>query len=359
MISNTRNALLCILVVLFRSVNPQRRNQEDSYYHRYEYYPPYCSTPEQMKGRSIPPLVTKASTTRILHATVVIRHGARTPTSARHDCWLGHWDPPEGIWNCSSNTFMATNAFANDNSFVWLDKRYDGLVVPPNVPTDYENQLHGSCQAGQLIVQGYQQQIINGNQLRDAYVYNQTHEIPVNMRLFDTANHDEFPFLEPTLYFRSDEDQRTLASGQILLNSLFGPEFRSYKAKYKSNPWIRLHTADRSRDIVSPNSKLCPRLKQLGELAQSDHEYQVWSNTDETKILERLMKEELGGIMDNGRDCLMTSICTDRSIPKVLNDYAPPGISNTNDDDNYTRIYGPNRFQRVLNHVRSRLLFQP
>jgi hypothetical protein len=63
----------------------------ESWYKKYESYPPYCSIPDEMDSRSIPPLPDVPQTvygeTRILHATAVIRHGARTPYSSNEGCF--------------------------------------------------------------------------------------------------------------------------------------------------------------------------------------------------------------------------------------------------------------------------------
>jgi hypothetical protein len=79
-----------------------------------------------------------------------------------------------------------------------------------------KNNLNGTCQEGQLIKQGYEQQIFNGRLLRDAYIYdggNEGHD--PRLQLFDTSRRDFYPFEQPHLRYRSDDDQRTLASGQI------------------------------------------------------------------------------------------------------------------------------------------------
>jgi hypothetical protein len=47
-------------------------------------------------------------------------------------------------------------------------KRFDALQYPQY---GLSNHLNGTCQLGQLIDQGYSQEIANGQFLRDAYAY--------------------------------------------------------------------------------------------------------------------------------------------------------------------------------------------
>jgi hypothetical protein len=69
--------------------------------------------------------------------------------------------------------------------------------------------------------------------------------------------------------------------------------------------------------------------------------------------MRQLIKDELlrgADVNFGGIDCLMTSICTDRSLPDVINDYKLK--SEEVDDNQYTKKYGRNRFERLMNYVR-------
>ena len=61
------------------------------WYKRYPVYPPYCSIPSEMAKRQIPPLSDDArpGLTRLMHTSVMIRHGARTPADSNMQCWEG------------------------------------------------------------------------------------------------------------------------------------------------------------------------------------------------------------------------------------------------------------------------------
>ena len=83
-----------------------------SWYTKYDSYHEYCSTPEQMNKRRVPPLQEDnpdLGETRLVHAAVVVRHGARTPWAGPPtlQCWDGYWDDPENRWDCSLTTILA------------------------------------------------------------------------------------------------------------------------------------------------------------------------------------------------------------------------------------------------------------
>ena len=105
-----------------------------------------------------------------------------------------------------------------------FEKRYDALETSP-FGGDNKNQLNGTCQLGQLILQGYQQELQNGKFLRDAYVYNKlSQDPPASMRLMDSKQENTFQ----DVYYRVDDDERTLMSGQIVLRGLLGSELHQF-----------------------------------------------------------------------------------------------------------------------------------
>jgi ubiquitin-like domain-containing CTD phosphatase 1 len=165
----------------------------------------------------------------------------------------------------------------------------------------------------------------------------------------------DYPFSESNLRYRSDDDQRTLASGQILLSSMFEPELRSFWAAYGRDPIIAHHTGDRLRDILSGEYYSCPSVQQAQQRASQSHEYQSFYRSKEAVMMRQLIQNEL--VSDGGNeydllDCMMTTICTDRILPDAINDYTSNNTSGGRDDnDKYTKKYGPNRFERLMNYV--------
>lgn len=333
----------------------------NQWYTKYESYPEYCSTPSQLQQRTIPPLQHTQKQddndnddgtddndntqlkiqSKILHVTAIIRHGTRTP-SKPHPCWSDFWSPNSdtAYWNCELTTMIAppgrksitkckNNPSSCDNSdyrmdesldgdgiMFLFDKRYNALEQSmSSLSSKLKNELNGTCQLGQLLLRGYEQELHNGKMLRRTYVRNKSGEndddndddesknIDESMILFDLKNgtydtDGKRPYEEPHLYYRADDDQRTLMSGQVLLRGLFGDLLwkHSQQLGSHSDPTIILHTADISRDILSPDGDICPRLKEIEDEVKKSEEYKkIFENSAESKILNQLMEKELGG----------------------------------------------------------------
>eukprot|EP00804_Cyclotella_cryptica_P028637 CCRYP_008166-RA/>CCRYP_008166-RA protein AED:0.20 eAED:0.20 QI:507/0.75/0.6/1/0.5/0.4/5/1181/519 len=191
---------------------------ESKEYSRYGKYPPYCSTPQQMENRAIPPLQYETSnstesaiTPRLVHVTALIRHGARTPWAGAptYKCWNGYWENPQtGIWNCDLKTYISPpstgkervvngdGGILEEEPDFLFEKRYDALMYQNGNSTG--NELNGTCQLGQLLMRGYDQEMQNGLHLRHAYFYdgNNTSEnhgaANPSMRLWDMASTNNY-----------------------------------------------------------------------------------------------------------------------------------------------------------------------
>ncbi|KAL7463246.1 hypothetical protein ACHAXS_003618 [Conticribra weissflogii] len=413
------------------ATHTRARVTEGNSYAKYPIYPQYCSTPEEMEQRAIPPLKmhsshdssggegsnetddTRKEGTRLVHVTALIRHGARTPWAGApgYQCWDGYWQSEEtGVWDCDLMTYMSPpstgrndanrrESYGQEESFETVmspekdsegileeepdflfEKRYDALkfassakqqqssiyqVDPPYTTTG--NELNGTCQLGQLLMRGYEQELSNGKHIRQAYFYdgNRTADEHAasdpRMRLWDltvdrsgqtevnnaagdatmTNNSTSDTtatvsatvtigdptkkiYQEPNLRYRADDEQRTLMSGQILLRGLFGPELLDSMRNDDESTVIRLHTGDYSKDVLSINSGICPRLDELQQEAYGSEEFRKWNETSaEVAEVRRFVKEEMGldMIPSSMLDCLMTTICTDRTLPDFVNDY--------------------------------------
>eukprot|EP00531_Pseudo-nitzschia_arenysensis_P018394 CAMPEP_0116123460 /NCGR_PEP_ID=MMETSP0329-20121206/4763_1 /TAXON_ID=697910 /ORGANISM="Pseudo-nitzschia arenysensis, Strain B593" /LENGTH=607 /DNA_ID=CAMNT_0003617383 /DNA_START=116 /DNA_END=1939 /DNA_ORIENTATION=- len=348
----------------------------DQYYQRYKSYPPYCSDPSEMNTRAIPPLPKDQNTTtyksRLQRVTAVIRHGARTPIHTKN-CWKGHWNEPDGIWDCELTTMLSTRPIGEtpnsetDSGQFLVEKIYDAFAGE-RPPVPYRNIMNGTCQDGQLIQQGYDQQIRNGQFLRDAYVFDDSAGEGVTdakgdprLRLFTTSalldngiENLNNRFLYGILRYRSDDDQRTLASGQVLLGAMFGPEAVAYRKAHNGKiPIVEHHTGDHENDIMSLHrgEHKCPKQKELMKRALASEEFTAFYHSEESKTMRQLIDDHLEpeGVLFGGTDCMMTSICTDRSIPDVIRDYG--NATKSAKDDAYTSKYGPNRFERLRDYV--------
>ena len=105
-------------------------------------------------------------------------------------------------------------------------------------------------------------------------------------------------------------------SGQILLTSIF--DFDSEKETS-----IDYHTADYDADPIYPNGKICPKLDYLESVAVEGDEF-VRTNTsaDAIRLDDILTGEELVyAPWNNILDCMYTTICNDRPLPTVLDDF--------------------------------------
>ena len=323
---------LSLLLLLSTNAVVTAETINGDWYTRYESYPPYCSTPPEMATRAIPPLQSNEhlGETRLAHVTAVIRHGARTPYSSKEKCWDGYWDPAAdtAVWNCGLTTFLAPptprvinqeeGVYGSESDAMFLfEKKYDALTFPQH------NGLNGTCQQGQLLLQGYDQELKNGEYLRTAYVYDGVKNAPdhdIRLRLLDLNDQTNRPYQEPLLKYRADDDQRTLMSGQILLRGMFGTEFVEHTKKHGQHPIIPLHVADRPQDVLACNFNECPRLATLYQRAIDSLEFKAFNNSQESKTMRKFIKAELGSL-ESPLDCLMTTMCTDRLLPDAVNDY--------------------------------------
>ena len=370
-------------------------SRKDSWYKRYPIYPPYCSTPEEMAKRHVPPMDNFAtkddppdaennSTTptthsptgqsQLVHVTALIRHGARTPWSGDLQCWEGYAHPTADThhWDCDLTTLLSPpspnrveeeeqddDKNRTTDAMLLFEKRYTALVNTEMDLAQYNlsNSLRGTCQLGQLILQGYEQELTNGQILRKAYLDTakdgrmQLMDSSVLAASLGNGPKTSYPWDEGNLYYRADDGQRTLMSGQVLLRGLFGPEVEHYyNTKDNGYPVIPLHTADYVRDVLDPNEFRCPRLKQMHDEFMQSPTYQEFLNSKESVLLRQFRQKVLKvpeEQLDNYEavDCLMTTMCTDRTLPDVLNDYKGEVPVTTDDSSN---PYGENRFKRLF-----------
>ena len=270
-----------------RRATSKRRANADSWYTRYEAYHPYCSTPDQVAKRKIPWLNEgerdRTGETRLVHVTAILRHGARTPWKAGLNCWEDYdTNPATAVWDCNLTTFLSPpppervseegGVSDHEEAMFLFEKRYDALHNPEN---NLSNWLRGTCQLGQLLMQGYEQELYNGKYLRNAYVYDESkYDHNARMRLLDITSGQDGHYVWDDIYYRVDDDQRTLMSGQVVLRGLMGHEIAAFFQKKQLYPVIPLHVADRGRDIVDPNEFICPRLTEIRERNQQSSTFQ-------------------------------------------------------------------------------------
>eukprot|EP01039_Chlorochromonas_danica_P008062 gene8062-8892_t len=257
------------------------------------YYPQYCT--KDLSKRKIPPLTASQLTLvkELEQVQVIVRHGARTPY-AKFSCWKDY----DVTWNnCNVTELMLASPSMTDESrpAPWLFRKlYDGSP----------NFLGGNCFTGQLLSDGYTQEEAVGSSLLEAYLQNSNPAL----NLFNTSIWTDID-TDEEVYLRSDDEQRTLMSGQILMHTFFNI------TEEVIVPW---HTGDYDLDQIYPNSEVCPRLDTLEDSIYATPGF-VNENTS-TEINQ--LTSQLNTIFGDGYwtwynvwDCVMTTVCTSRPLP--------------------------------------------
>ncbi len=189
--------------------------------------PAYCNH-DPASVRTIPPLNSSqlALVSNLEQVQVLIRHGARTPYT-NYQCWNGY----NIVWNnCNVTELMLASPSLTDPNrpAPWLFRKlYDGSP----------NYFNGNCYTGQLVSEGYTQEEANGQYLYDAYLGPNA-----NMKLFPTNSWTDID-TDSLVYLRSDDEQRTLMSGQILLHTFFNVSLFHF-AVFLSNFLFQFYNID-------------------------------------------------------------------------------------------------------------------
>ncbi|CAM9185661.1 unnamed protein product [Phaeothamnion confervicola] len=285
-------------------------------------YPKYCT--KDSDAMTIPPLqaslavsfggAVRVSDVEMVQVQAIIRHGARTPFED-YPCWRGYRES----WDCDVTELMvptpsrlsaaaavltgaggaaAANAAA-DAMPPWLFRKlYDAFPK--------RNLLGGTCLVGQLIEEGFVQELRNGRHLRDAYVCSGPQCI------FPTPRLQDIP--ADAIYLRSDDQQRVVMSGQLLTLGLFDAGGDTVL------PW---HTGDLSLDWMVPNPTYCPKLGgMLSDVKASDGWQELYYRGADMAAVNSSLKSAWGIAevdWESALDCVMTSACTDRELPETMN----------------------------------------
>lgn len=234
--------------------------------------------------------------TSLKQVLVMIRHGSRTPYAAGMACWEDY----DVQWSdCNvTDLVLPSPALYNYSSQARPERWLFRLIYDA-----FPDQLGGNCMTGQLMHEGYLQEEANGKALADLYLNNANS----SFNLFNTNNFDDID--QGELYLRSDDEQRTLMSGQILLSRFFNATHDNI---------VQWHTMDDAIDQIAPNTQACPALKGASAAAYASSSFTAENTSASTKDLT----ESLNGVWGEGAwsyynciDCIMTTLCTGRGIP--------------------------------------------
>ena len=103
--------------------------------------------------------------------------------------------------------------------------------------------------------------------------------------------------------------------------------------------------------MLAPNHETCPRLTELARDAMLSREYkEEFELSEEAVIMNKLAKEQFGGesyMQDAGEafDCVMTTLCEDKTLPYVLDK------DKSGDDQEMIDKYGKDILDRYIDFV--------
>lgn len=311
--------------------------------YRPSYEPEYCT--KNLNLRKIPPLTSEQAklVSKLEQVQIIVRHGARTPWG-KFSCWKDY----DVVWNnCNVTELMlpSPSLTAPDRPATWLFRKiYDGS----------DNLLGGNCYTGQLISEGYNQENTIGRYLYNAYLNNPNS----SLNLFNTSVWTDIP-TDEQVYLRSDDEQRVLMSGQILLHSFFNISDEVIV------PW---HTGDYSLDQIYPNSGVCPRLDTVESYAMSTPEFVAENTSEPINNLNIALNSIFGeGYWDwyHVLDCMMTTVCTGNALPDGTDIPMTDSIFNAtldqvNFQEAYLNLYNDSQWAKLAMgntawHVRSNM----
>ncbi|CAI5747171.1 unnamed protein product [Peronospora destructor] len=272
----------------------------------------YCNSLDNIETTRIPPLTSKQAelVESLEQVQIIARHGARAPY-ARVFCWESpKHNPMNAEWDCSTISVSSLEINFKEQS-----KGFGRLYRKSYI--DGHNILNGDCIVGGLLESGRQQHKINGEFLRDAYVGRGS------LKLFPTAKLSDLELSE--IYLRSDDQERTLGSGEALINGLFPingtPSFELHRM-------LSWNVADYSMDYISPNEKICPFMKHIEQISSESPEF--WSHLRDpaTVEIERHFNDVVGSFSWNSvLECLSTARCSNLELPDGV------------DEETFTKTY--------------------
>ncbi|ETW03232.1 hypothetical protein, variant [Aphanomyces invadans] len=254
-------------------------------------YPAYCA--KDMSLSAIQPLERSlASSVELVQVQIVVRHGARAPCFP-DVCWKDYNEE----WNCNMRELSRPVLSDFDGSH---DKSTYNLEFA-KVFTGGRNIRRGNCSVGQLIDEGFHQELQNAKHFRDAYVTAERGLFAPNEAVDVTDATD--------VRFESSDVPRTLQSGQTIVQGMFPT------VAYPKQP-VPWHTQDKAVSIIFPNEANCPALASVAADWLSSSELHEWRMEPPNVDLDWALEEALASYSSNSLfDCLMTSKCTNRPLP--------------------------------------------
>ncbi|OQR85032.1 hypothetical protein ACHHYP_12430 [Achlya hypogyna] len=258
-------------------------------------FPEYCA--KHIETNTIAALPS-AARYELNQVQVAIRHGARTLVR-RSSCWSGY----NATWNCGARNYIEPVLGASTH------RSFDVQYTPG------ETVLRGTCQVGQLLDEGYRQETLNGE-----FVSNFHAAYIASGRLFragepmDVTNQSSMEIILFSLqcsimhwvgiYLSSTDMQRTMMSGQLVLDATFPLSAPGDKAS--AVPW---HVGDISQSSLIPNPFSCPRLDDIKAAFESSDGYLLWLHRHDALV--ETIRTTFGHYDPlNLFDCMLTARCS-------------------------------------------------
>lgn len=265
----------------------------------------YCNSMDGIEDTRIPPLSPEQSerVESLEQVQIIARHGARAPY-ARLFCWDSNIHNPMGAeWNCTTDSVSSQDIDPDEHT-----KGFGRLYRKSYMKG--HNILKGDCVVGGLLPLGRQQHKTNGRNLQDAYVGNGP------LKLFPTANLSHLELSK--IYLRSDDQERTLGSGQALVDGLFPVDSTQSHQLQRMLSW---DVADISVDYIDPNEKICPFMGRIGQMANESPDFWNHLRDPTTVEIEHHFNDVVGNFSwGSVLECLSTARCNDLELPQGIDE---------------------------------------
>uniref|UniRef100_K3XBI8 Histidine acid phosphatase n=1 Tax=Globisporangium ultimum (strain ATCC 200006 / CBS 805.95 / DAOM BR144) TaxID=431595 RepID=K3XBI8_GLOUD len=280
----------------------------------------YCNDLDTMDTTKIAPLTAEqaARVESLEQVQIIARHGARAPYY-RLFCWdEKKHNPMNAEWNCT--TTSVSNQDIGFNPTTGFGRLYRKQYL------EGQNILNGNCIVGGLLPLGRQQHLKNGLILRDAYIGDGA------LKLFPHANLSQLALDQ--IYLRSDDQERTLGSGQALMDGMFPVDGSLSRSVDHMLTW---NVADYSTDHINANDKICPLMGYIGNLSTNSAEFQKHVKEPDQVVLAKNFEGHVGNFSwDSALECLSTARCNDLPLPDGI------------DEDTFTKVFQEVEARQVL-----------
>ncbi|CZT18924.1 related to acid phosphatase [Ramularia collo-cygni] len=213
---------------------------------------------------------------RLEQVQILLRHGERTPVSARFQASGLH-----GSWPyCRAANELKSAVFAADGACDTLSwqRRLEtlGKNDAPHLAVGPGGEVDAICQPGELTDRGRETTLSLGQRLRTLYIH-QLALLP--------------PFLsqstQSTIHLRATPIQRALESVQQTYVGLYPPASRS--PALPPTPIIQRSITD---ETLFPNERGCPRFAELAH-AFANRAAERWNGSEEMKMLNKRLGKHM------------------------------------------------------------------